>query len=89
MHKVGRSGSKMSIAKEIAEMHYRDGKVYRLDAYCIMANHVHVVFAPLAIQSSGEAQTNSLRYLWYIGICFYLLRADNISLLHKLVCVMK
>ena len=51
------------IAKEIAEsLHYRDGKVYRLDAYCIMANHVHVVFAPLAIQPSGEAQTNSLRY---------------------------
>ena len=51
------------IAKEVAEsLHYRDGKVYRLDAYCIMANHVHVVFAPLAIQPSGEAQTNSLRY---------------------------
>ncbi len=51
------------IAREVAEsLHYRDGKVYRLDAYCIMANHVHVVFAPLAIQPSGEAQTNSLRY---------------------------
>ena len=51
------------IAKEVAKsLHYRDGKVYRLDAYCIMANHVHVVFAPLAIQSSEEAQTNSLQY---------------------------
>ena len=51
------------IAKEVAEsLHYRDGKVYRLDAYCIMANHVHIVFAPLAIQPAGEAQTNSLRY---------------------------
>ena len=51
------------IAKEVAEsLHYRDGKVYRLDAYCIMANHVHVVLAPLAIQPSEEAQTNSLRY---------------------------
>ncbi len=51
------------IAKEVAEsLQYRDGKVYRLDAYCIMANHVHVVFAPLAIQSSGEKQTNSFRY---------------------------
>ena len=51
------------IAKEVAEsLRYRDGKVYRLDAYCIMSNHVHVVFAPLAIQSSSEAQTNSLRY---------------------------
>ncbi|MCE2439402.1 MAG: hypothetical protein J4F39_08250 [Candidatus Latescibacteria bacterium] len=36
------------IAKLVAEsLHYRDGKVYRLDAYCIMANHVHVVFSPL------------------------------------------
>ena len=51
------------IAKEVAEsLHYRDGKVYRLDAYCIMANHVHVVFAPLAIQPSGAPQTNSLGY---------------------------
>ena len=51
------------IVKEVAEsLRYRDGKVYRLDAYCIMANHVHAVFAPLAIQPSGEAQTNRLRY---------------------------
>ena len=51
------------IAKEVAEsLHYRDGKVYCLDAYCIMANHVHVVFTPLAIKPAGEAQTNSLRY---------------------------
>jgi len=28
-------------------LHYRDGKVYGLDAYCIMPNHVHVVFTPL------------------------------------------
>lgn len=60
------------IAKEVAEsLHYRDGKVYRLDAYCIMANHVHVVFTPLAIQSTkidavdlqdNTPQTNSLCY---------------------------
>ena len=60
------------IAKVVAEsLHYRDGEVYRLDAYCIMANHVHVVFAPLAIHSTGtdtvdsldnDAQTNSLCY---------------------------
>jgi hypothetical protein len=29
-------------------LHYRDGKTYRLDAYSIMPNHVHSVFAPLA-----------------------------------------
>ena len=51
------------IATEVAEsLHYRDGKVFRLDAYCIMANHVHVVFAPLATQPSDEPQTDNLRY---------------------------
>ena len=48
------------IAKEIAEsLHYRDGKVYCLDAYCIMSNHVHVVFTPLAMQSSSTDAVNS------------------------------
>ncbi|MEK7831052.1 MAG: transposase [Acidobacteriota bacterium] len=32
-------------------LHYRDGKEYRLDAYCVMANHVHVVFAPLLTEA--------------------------------------
>lgn len=39
------------IATVVAEsLHYRDGKAYRLDAYCIMPNHVHVVFLPLLKQ---------------------------------------
>ena len=29
-------------------MHYRDGRVYVLRAFCIMPNHVHIVFTPLA-----------------------------------------
>jgi REP element-mobilizing transposase RayT len=57
---------------------YRDGKVYRLDASCVMPNHVHAVFAPLLTESaarklaerarrsassaSQRTQTNSLRY---------------------------
>ena len=28
-------------------LHHRDGKVYRLDAFSIMANHVHTVIKPL------------------------------------------
>ncbi len=32
-------------------LHFRDGKTYRLDAYSIMPNHVHSVFAPLARNS--------------------------------------
>ncbi len=36
------------IAAILAEaLHYRHGKVYDLDAFCIMSNHAHVVFAPL------------------------------------------
>ena len=48
------------VAKEVVEsLHYRDGKVYCLDAYCIMLNHVHVVFTPLAMQSSRTDIVNS------------------------------
>ncbi|MEZ0396167.1 MAG: hypothetical protein ABWK53_07065 [Anaerolineales bacterium] len=36
------------VAGMVAEsIRYRDGKVYRLDAFCIMSTHVHMVFAPL------------------------------------------
>jgi putative transposase len=35
------------IAEIVSEsLRYRDGKVFRLDAFCIMPNHVHAVFAP-------------------------------------------
>ena len=29
-------------------LHYRDGRIYGLDAFCIMPNHVHLVYTPLA-----------------------------------------
>lgn len=36
------------IAKLVVEsLHFRDGKVYELIAYCIMPNHIHIVFMPL------------------------------------------
>jgi putative transposase len=36
-----------AIARIVADaLHKRDGDVFRLDAYCIMSNHVHTVFAP-------------------------------------------
>lgn len=28
-------------------LHYRDGKVYELISFCIMPNHLHIVFTPL------------------------------------------
>ena len=48
-----RSGPTWLRERTIAEllcdsMHQRDGAVYDLIAYCIMPNHVHLVFVPLA-----------------------------------------
>ena len=40
--------SQPEIADVVKEaLHYRDGKVFDLHAFCIMSNHVHVVFEPL------------------------------------------
>lgn len=42
------------VADIVAEaIHYRDGKVYTLEAFCIMPNHGHVVCTPLE-KESGE-----------------------------------
>src|SRR6266498_2017051 len=35
-------------------IHYRDGKVFNLHTYCIMPNHVHVVFEPLSKSESDS-----------------------------------
>ena len=47
-----------TVARIVAEaLHHRDGNVFRLDAYCIMSNHVHAVFAPsLAEQDIREVR---------------------------------
>ena len=53
------------IAKLVAEsLHHLNGKVYSLISYCIMANHVHVVFTPLKIQPfvTDDKQTHYMRY---------------------------
>jgi REP-associated tyrosine transposase len=40
------------IASIVAEaLRFRDGRSYRLDAYSIMPNHVHAIFAPLATET--------------------------------------
>jgi hypothetical protein len=47
------------IAEIIIEaLHHRDGKVYRLDAYCVMPNHVHVVFAPFLTEAQAQKLAN-------------------------------
>lgn len=44
-------------------LHYRDGKVYRLDAFSIMPNHTHVVFKPLPLQSETVPANESYHSL--------------------------
>ena len=53
------------IANLVAEsLHYLNGKAYSLISYCIMSNHVHVVFTPLKIQTSDkdEKPTDGMSY---------------------------
>jgi len=46
------------VANQVAEsLHYRDGKVYRLDAFSIMPNHSHVLFKPLSIDKVSSTET--------------------------------
>ena len=49
------------VASVVSEsLNYRHGKVYRLDAFTIMANHVHVVFNPLPLTQGNEPNYHSL-----------------------------
>jgi len=51
------------VADLVAEaLHYRDGKVYTLDAFTIMPNHSHVVCTPIA-KEGGEF--NSLTEIFH------------------------
>jgi REP element-mobilizing transposase RayT len=35
-------------------LHHRDGTIYRLDAFCVMPNHVHAVFAPFLTEALAQ-----------------------------------
>jgi putative transposase len=47
----------------VEALHHRDGKKYRLDAYSIMPNHVHTVFAPLAQNNTPESLSSIMHSL--------------------------
>jgi hypothetical protein len=56
---------KWLIQSEIAEiihnaLHYRDQKVYKLHAFCIMPNHVHLVCTPLSVSPKGNNTRDEL-----------------------------
>jgi len=64
---VSRSGPAWLRERTIAEllcdsMRRRDGAVYELIAYCIMPNHVHVVFVPLAKPDGGCHSLSSIMH---------------------------
>lgn len=54
-----------SVARIVADaLHHRDGKVYRLDAYSIMPNHVHVVFKPFLNEKSLHEKRGTVPLLY-------------------------
>ena len=43
-------------------LRFRDGDVYRLDAFCVMPNHVHAIFAPfLSEEGARELAEKNIR----------------------------
>jgi REP element-mobilizing transposase RayT len=51
------------VADQVAHsLHYRDERVYRLDAFSIMPNHVHVVFKPLESNTPAGIANVDLSY---------------------------
>jgi len=48
-------------------LHFHDGKMYRLDAFCIMPNHVHLIVMPLEFRKkeadASEQDLNSRRII--------------------------
>jgi len=53
------------VAKLVADsLHYRDGEVYRLDAYSIMSNHVHIVIKPFLNERSLHEKAGAVPLLY-------------------------
>ena len=51
-----------AVAAIVSEcLYYLDGRAYRLHAFCIMSNHVHVLFTPLLDESSLRETTQDGR----------------------------
>jgi putative transposase len=76
LHEAG-SGPRWLVDERIAAilaeaMHYQDGKQYRLDAFCIMPNHLHLVLRPqprteipsgVVLREDGEGNAGYLQRL--------------------------
>lgn len=44
----------------VSSLHFRHGRIYNLDTFCVMPNHVHVVFAPLKIENEAPNSLSSI-----------------------------
>lgn len=56
------------VAAVVAEqLHALDGDAYRLDAYCVMSNHVHVVFTPFLTEASLQEVFDETGHLAFVG----------------------
>jgi REP element-mobilizing transposase RayT len=52
-----------AVAQIIAEaMHHRHGKVYDLDVFSILSNHVHVLFTPVEKEDGGYHSLSSIMH---------------------------
>lgn len=46
----------------INSLHFRHGKVYDLDTFCIMSNHGHVLFTPLPNETGGYHSLSAIMH---------------------------
>ncbi len=80
------------IAKLVADsIEYRDGKAFRLDAYCIMSNHVHIVFKPFLDERNISAKPQQAGSLLYesteppLGVIMHSLKSYTANEANKLL----
>jgi putative transposase len=79
------------IARLVADsVEYRDGKVYRLDAYCIMSNHVHIVIKPFLDEKDLSVRPNSARLRYEsieppLGVIMHSLKSYTANEANKLL----
>jgi REP element-mobilizing transposase RayT len=52
------------VANQIREL---DGEAYDLDTYCVMSNHVHVVFTPLLTEASLREEFDETGHLAFVS----------------------
>jgi len=49
------------------QIHDLDGEAYQLDAYCVMSNHVHVVFTPFLNEASLREEHDEAGHLVFVS----------------------